>query len=166
MKNHVSDSLVHHNRDTSKIYTFRCILFLILSVLLHCIDTVFSVTIIFYWSIVCSVVLVSAVLWEGDPSRRGYTSLLLGSPSHTPASPLHPSRKLSSLCYTAGPTSSFLLHMIAYIYVSATLPIHLTSPSPLLEKEDVVHIYNGILFNHKKKWNWEMWMHLESAIHS
>jgi len=115
MKNHVSDSLVHHNRDTSKIYTFRCILFLILSVLLHCIDTVFSVTIIFYWSIVCSVVLVSAVLWEGDPSRRGYTSLLLGSPSHTPASPLHPSRKLSSLCYTAGPTSSFLLHMIAYI---------------------------------------------------
>ena len=61
MKNHVSDSLVHHNRDTSKIYTSRCILLLIPSDLLHSIGPVFSVTIIFYWSIVNNVVLVSAV---------------------------------------------------------------------------------------------------------
>ena len=23
-----------------------------------------------------------------------------------------------------------------------------------MDKENMVHIYNGILFNHKKEWNW------------
>ena len=38
-----------------------------------------------------------------------------------------------------------------------------------MDKEDVVHIYNGILLNHKREQNWsfvEAWMYLESVIQS
>ena len=38
-----------------------------------------------------------------------------------------------------------------------------------MDKEDVVHIYNGILLSHKKEQNWvivEMWMDLETVIQS
>ena len=38
-----------------------------------------------------------------------------------------------------------------------------------MDKEDVVHIYNGILLSHKKERNWvivEMWMDLETVIQS
>ena len=38
-----------------------------------------------------------------------------------------------------------------------------------MDKEVVVHIYNGILLNHKKERNWifvETWMDLESVIQS
>ena len=38
-----------------------------------------------------------------------------------------------------------------------------------MDKEDVVHIYNGILLRHKKERNWvivETWMDLETVIQS
>ena len=38
-----------------------------------------------------------------------------------------------------------------------------------MDKEDVVHIYNGILLSHKKERNWVIcraWMHLETVIQS
>ena len=38
-----------------------------------------------------------------------------------------------------------------------------------MDKEDVVHIYNGILLSHKKERNWvtvETWMDLETVIQS
>ena len=36
-----------------------------------------------------------------------------------------------------------------------------------MDKEDVVHIYNGILLSHKKEWNWVIsWMNLETVIQS
>ena len=38
-----------------------------------------------------------------------------------------------------------------------------------MNKEDVVHIYNGILPSNKKERNWvilEAWMDLETVIHS
>ena len=38
-----------------------------------------------------------------------------------------------------------------------------------MDKEDIVHIYNGILLSHKKEPNWsfvEMWMDVETFIQS
>ena len=38
-----------------------------------------------------------------------------------------------------------------------------------MDKEDVAHIYNGILLSHKKEQNWvlcDMWMDQESVIQS
>ena len=39
-----------------------------------------------------------------------------------------------------------------------------------MDKEDVVHIYNGILLSHKEECNWvicrETWMDLETVIQS
>ena len=38
-----------------------------------------------------------------------------------------------------------------------------------MNKEDVAHIYNGILLSHKKEQNWvfvETWMDLETVIQS
>ena len=38
-----------------------------------------------------------------------------------------------------------------------------------MDKEDVAHIYNGILLSHKKEQNWvfvETWMDLETVIQS
>ena len=43
---------------------------------------------------------------------------------------------------------------------------------PIDRREDVVHIYNGILLSHKKERNWiigsfvETWMDLETVIRS
>ena len=33
-----------------------------------------------------------------------------------------------------------------------------------MDKEDVVHIYNGILLIHEKERNWLTWMNLETII--
>ena len=38
-----------------------------------------------------------------------------------------------------------------------------------MDKEDVVTIYNGILLNYQKEWNWlncNVWMNLEPVIQS
>ena len=114
MKNHVSDSLVHHNRDTSKIYTFKCILFFNIICPFTFYQYSFQCYHNFFWSIVYNIMLVSAVQWIQSNICIHISSPAWTSLSH-PFSPSHPSRKLSSLCYTAGPTSYFFLHMVAYI---------------------------------------------------
>ena len=35
-----------------------------------------------------------------------------------------------------------------------------------MDKEDVVHIYNGILLSHKKEWNWVICRDVEPIIQS
>ena len=61
------------------------------------------------------------------------------------------------------------------IFIVALFTIARTSKQPLcpstewMDKEDVVHLYNGILPGHKKKHIWVIpmrWMHLEPIIQS
>ena len=40
------------------------------------------------------------------------------------------------------------------IYNSRDMEATQVSTDRWMDKEDVAHIYNGILLSHKKKWNW------------
>ena len=40
------------------------------------------------------------------------------------------------------------------IYNSQVMEATLMPIDRLMDKEDVVHVYNGILLSHKKEWNW------------
>ena len=41
--------------------------------------------------------------------------------------------------------------------------IHIMSIDRGMDKEDVVYIYNGILFSHKKEWNWVICRDVDGA---